>query len=454
MSKNLNALAKELKIPVESLKQLIQDFDLEVSDCISCNQEIKTNFEKFAQDHQSFIKDYSDDLSAKKTIEDVANKAHQPIEKIQQYINHQAPNIFENGYFKTSVSSFGIDKKLGGNYQFIYDYFGTKTALEQRDFIGYRDVYFYIIDMLEPFINPDQSQNWGIEKAAGIVLYGPPGSGKIFWAKRIAEIIHYKFEEIRHSYLKTSFVNGKKTNFNDFLLTILKREKVLLFMENFEIMMQERNPQESINSENEETKNIILHSIEKFQQEDILMLGSAKSFSQIDSEIIAPGRFDVLIPVFPPNVKERAELILHYMLKELGENATLLKILQYNKADQLPFWTDIARKMRVFSNTMVVDFTQTLKKRLRTIFLKNHDENIKIDDNIINAALKEVSGKLTSDYLNDVQQFLQDVNINSAEEFEVRITQLVQELQFYMIKEKQSRLIGFNTIENQDNKPE
>jgi len=329
-----------------------------------------------------------------------------------------------------------------------------KTALEQHDFIGYRDVYFYILDMLEPFINPDQTQNWGIEKAAGIILYGPPGSGKIFWAKRIAEIIHYKFEEIRHSYLKTSFVNGKKTTFNDFLLTILKREKVLLFMENFEVMMQERNAQESINSENEETKNIILHSIEKFQQEEILMLGSAKSFSMIDSEIIAPGRFDVLIPVFPPNVKERAELILHYMQKDLSEDATLLKILQYNKAEQLPFWNDIAVKMRVFSNTMVVDFTQSLKKRLRTIFLKNHDENIKIDDNIINSALKEVAGKLTSDYLNDVQQFLQDVNINSADEFEDRISQLTKELQFYMIKEKPSRSIGFNTIENQDNKPE
>lgn len=451
MSKNLNALAKELKIPIESLKQFIQDFDLEISDCVSCNQEIKTNFEKFAQDHQSFIQDYSNDLFTKKTIEDVANKAHQPIEKIQQYINQQAPNIYENGYFKTSVSSFGIDKKLGGNYQFIYDYFGTKTALEQRDFIGYRDVYFYIVDMLEPFINPDQSQNWGIEKAAGIILYGPPGSGKIFWARKIAEIINYKFEEIRHTYLKTSFVNGKKTSFNDFLLTMMKKDKLLLFMENFDTIMQERSEQESINSENEETKNIILHSVDKFQQEDLAMIGAAKSFSMIDREIIAPGRFDVLIPIFPPNVKERAEMILHHMQNGLSENATLLKILQHNQADQLPFWNDMAIKMRVFSNTMLVDFTQSLKKRLRTIFLKNHDENIKIDDNILNSAYKEASSKLTPDYLNDVQQFLQDASINSSDEFAIRISQLVEELQFYMIKETPSRSIGFNASENNNN---
>lgn len=448
MSKNINELAKELKIPVESLKQFIQDFDLEVSDCISCNQEIKINFEKFVQDHQSFIKDYSNDLSTKKTIEDVANKAHQPIEKIQEYINQQASNIFENGYFKTSISSFGIDKKLGGNYQFIYDYFGAKTTLEQHDFIGYRDVYFYILDMLEPFINPDQTQNWGIEKAAGIILYGPPGSGKIFWARKIANIINYQFEEIRHTYLKTSFVNGKKTSFNDFLLTMMKQDKMLLFMENFDTVMQERSEQESINSENEETKNIILHSVDKFQQEDLTMIGSAKSFSMIDQEIIAPGRFDVLIPIFPPNAKERAEMILHHMQNGLTENATLLKILQYNQANQLPFWNDMALKMRVFSNTMLVDFTQSLKKRLRTIFLKTHNDAIKIDENIINAAYKEAASKLTTDYLNDVQQFLHDASINSSDQFEVRISQLVEELQFYRIKEKPSRSIGFNAIEN------
>lgn len=450
MSKNITELASDLHISVESIKKFIQDFDLQVPDCIGCNQELKKDFEQFAHDHAAFIKDYDQDLNEKKNLTDVANKINQPVEKVQEFINQQAPNIFENGFFKTSVSSYSIDNKLGGNYQFIYDYFGKKSALAQRDFIGYRDLYFYISDMLEPFINPDQTKNWGIQKAAGIVLYGPPGSGKIFWARKIAEIIGYQFEEIRHSYLKTSFVNGKKTNFNDFLVTMMKKDKVLLFLENFDSIMQERSEQESVNSENEETKNIVLHSIEKFQREDILMIGSAKSFSSIDPEIIAPGRFDVLIPIFPPNVKERMEMILHYMEKGLSEDATLLKILKYNKADQLPFWNDISVKMRVFSNTMVVDFTQSLKKRLRNTFLKSIDENIKIDETILNSALKEVSAKLTPDYLNDVQQFLIDVSVHSSDEFEARILQIGEELKTYMVKEKPSRVIGFSNNENEE----
>jgi SpoVK/Ycf46/Vps4 family AAA+-type ATPase len=45
------------------------------------------------------------------------------------------------------------------------------------------------------------------------------------------------------------------------------------------------------------------------------MVGSANSVSEIDEEILAPGRFDVMIPIFPPNAAERSEIILYAMTK-------------------------------------------------------------------------------------------------------------------------------------------
>jgi SpoVK/Ycf46/Vps4 family AAA+-type ATPase len=45
------------------------------------------------------------------------------------------------------------------------------------------------------------------------------------------------------------------------------------------------------------------------------MIGSAKELAEIESEILAPGRFDVLIPIFPPNKQERAEMLLFNMTK-------------------------------------------------------------------------------------------------------------------------------------------
>ncbi|WP_034671351.1 ATP-binding protein [Epilithonimonas caeni] len=447
MIQNISEFSKKLDVSEESIKQFIQDFDLEISDCLSPNLNITQNFERFAIENQEFLKKYDEDLNKEKTADDISKRIHQPKEKIEQIIQDQFPNIYDNGIYKSSISTFGIDNQLGGNYQFIYNYFGDKTELKQRDFIGYRDLFFYISDMLEPFLNPEQSENWGIQKAAGIIVYGPPGSGKIFWAKKIAEMIDFDFFEIRKSQLKSILVNDKKTSFDEYLSQILKKDKVILFLENFDEIMMQRQERQIINSDHEDVKESTLHNIEKFEKENIVMIGSAKELIGIEPEILAPGRFDVLIPVFPPNKQERAEMLLFNMTKNLNENATLLKILKNNKADQIPFWKETAEKMKVFSNTMLVDFTQSLKKRIRSLYMKNKTEGIQISQVILDASLKESASKLTGEYLNNVQQFLSEAEDNSYDRFAARIEDLKQELETYKAKDEPIRTIGFHINE-------
>lgn len=440
---NISEFSKKINISEESIKQFIQDFDLDISDCFSPNLNITSNFEKFAIENQEFLKKYDKDLNQEKTSDDISTKINQPKEKVEEIIQNQFPNIYDNGIYKSSISTFSIDHKLGGNYQFVYNYFGDKTELKQRDFIGYRDLFFYISDMLEPFLNPEQAENWGIQKAAGIVVYGPPGSGKIFWAKKIAEMIGFDFYEIRKSQLKSIITTDKKTKFEEYLSQMLKKEKAVLFLENFDEIMSQRQENQSINSDYEDVKESTLHNIEKFEKENILMIGSAKELIGIESEILAPGRFDVLIPVFPPNKQERAEMLLFNMTKNLNENATLLKILEHNEADEIPFWKETAEKMKVFSNTMLMDFTQSLKKRIRSLYLKNKTENIQISQGILEACLRESASKLTGEYLNNVQEFLSEAEDNSYESFAGRIEDLKLELENYKTKDKPIRTIGF-----------
>ena len=445
MIQNITEFSKKLDVSEESIKQFIQDFDLEISDCLSPTLNITQNFEKFATENQKFLKNYEKDLNEEKTADDIAKKIHQPKDNVEKIIQNKLPNVYDNGIFKSSISSFGIDHQLGGDYKFIYNYFGDKTELKQRDFIGYRDLFFYISDMLEPFMNPEQSKNWGIQKAAGIIIYGPPGSGKFFWAKKIAEMINFDFFEIRQSQLKSILINDKKINFDEYLSQMLKKDKVILFLENFDEIMMQRMENQVSNTDYEDVKDSTLHYIEKFEKENILMVGSAKELQGIESEILAPGRFDVLIPIFPPNKQERAEMLLFNMTKNLNENATLLKILKHNNADQLPFWQETAGKMKVFSNTMVTDFTQSLKKRIRSLYLKNKTENIQIKDGIIEASLKESASKLTGEYLNNVLEFLSEAENNSYDRFIIRINDLKQELETYKAKEDPIRTIGFHT---------
>lgn len=447
MIQSISEFSKKLDISEESIKQFIQDFDLEISACLSPDLNITQNFETFARENKEFLKKYDNDLREDKSVNQIADQINKPADKVEEIIRDRLPNIYDNGLYRSSVSTFGIDRRLGGNYQFIYNYFGNKTELTQRDFVGYRDLFFYIYDMMEPFIDPEQSKNWGIQKAAGIIVYGPPGSGKIFWARRIAEMIHFEFYEIQKSQLKSDSSLDAKPTFDNYLSEMLKKDRIILFLENFDEIMMQRTANQIINNDNEEVKDCIFHKIEKFEMENILMIGSAKELAGIEAEIIAPGRFDVLIPIFPPNLQERAEMLLYNMTRNLSEDATLLKILRQNKADQIPFWLEIAGKMKVFSNTMIVDLTQSLKKRIRSSYLKNRTEHIKIDQAILDASFKEAVSKLTNDYLNNVQQFVLEVTTNSYDRFANRIEDLKKELSTYKAKEKPIKPIGFNTEE-------
>jgi len=446
----LAELAKELHITTDSFIKFIQDFDLELSECISTDFEVKEDFARFARENISFLKNYQKDLEQPKTVEDIAGNISQPADKVAEVIRKEKPAIYENGVYRSSVSSFGVDQKLGGDYNFVYNYFGKRMPLAKRDFIGYRDLFFYISKALDPFANENTTlTDWGIHRPAGIILYGPPGSGKIFWAHKIAQIIGYQFKEIKKYYLGTSFVDGNETSFNDFLLETMKQEKVVLFMDDFDNVMMERTATNSVASCDEETKEIILHHIDRFEEEELLMVASANTLTGIDREILAPGRFDVVIPVFPPNVQERAEIILYYMTKDLSDEALLKQVLEKNNADHLPFWNEISARMKVFSNTMLIDFTQSLKKRIRTQYLKDNSLDIDIKKHL-QPALREASAKLTDEYFEQMSRFIKDISVNNYDDFATRIENLKQELQHYRIVEKPRQAIGFT--HNSDSK--
>src|SRR5690606_24660566 len=117
-------------------------------------------------------------------------------------------------------------------YQFIFEDIPTRRVGEDP-LLGYADLFFYCLDLLEPFINEDQIKLWGISKPAGIVLYGPPGAGKIFWAKRIAGMIGYEFVHVYKDYLLHTSGN-EAVEYHQFLRQQLDKPKTLLFIERFE----------------------------------------------------------------------------------------------------------------------------------------------------------------------------------------------------------------------------
>ncbi|MBK8548413.1 MAG: ATP-binding protein [Saprospiraceae bacterium] len=93
----------------------------------------------------------------------------------------------------------------------------SNTNAEQETFskdvvfdniIGYEDFKSILLDQLNPIVNGKTLDLWGLRPPGGIILFGPPGCGKTFWAEEIAKYLQFQFLEIPRSIFASSFVDG------------------------------------------------------------------------------------------------------------------------------------------------------------------------------------------------------------------------------------------------------
>ena len=94
----LNELAKDLNISTESFMKFIQDFDLELSECMSTQMEVKPDFERFARENADFLKRYQADLDHSKSVSDIAQTINQPEEKVEEIIKKEKPKLYIKGF--------------------------------------------------------------------------------------------------------------------------------------------------------------------------------------------------------------------------------------------------------------------------------------------------------------------------------------------------------------------
>ncbi len=438
----LKDLATKYALPLESLQFLIHDFGIDLNFCFNEKFRVSEEFEAFVHKHLDFITRYAKDKSEVKDIKAIASAIGLSEAEVAQFFLKNGVPEEQLPLIQTNISSFQIHLLLGGDYSFLLNDLPPQK-FETGSLVGYADLFFYHTDMLDPFINEEQVKLWGISKPAGIILYGPPGSGKIFWARRIAELIGYEFVHVFKDYL----INTTRTNshqFTSYLRSKMNQPKTLLFIENFEDLLSRDHPSYTSPEAAELINNIFRH-IQNDLEHDLVIVGAVETLSKLHEEITAPGRFDLQIPVFPPTSEERPQLIHLHLTHQLVENSPLLEILKSNQADNPGYWRTISAEMKLFSNTMLIDFTQILKKRLYGIYRRNDQKPIQITPPILIASLNEVRAKLTPEYLKRCYTFFREAKQNVEMDFPHRFLELQHELDFYMKKRDPIEKIGFKT---------
>ena len=448
----LKDLSDELNISLESLQNFIYDFNIDLSFCIDENFNVTEEFKEFTLKNIDFLKKYAEDHAKEKTLADIAKTINVSEEEVLKFfVSNGIPEEAAKN-IKTNLSSYLIHLYIGGEYKFIDEAFPDSDNYANKRLVGYTDLYFYLNDMLDPIINKEQSQLWGISKPAGIILYGPPGSGKIFWARKMAQMIGYEFVHVYKDYLEGN-LKTTKNSFTHFLNTKMQHPKTMLFIDSLDELLS-KNGNENFFAENIALINTILRHSQKDIHQDLLMVGSAEILSLFNDEILAPGRFDMQIPIFPPNSDERTQLILYHLTCNLIEDSPLLKILEKNKALSKDFWEPIAANMRLFSNTMIIDFTQLLKKRLYALHRKDETKNIELNDKVLLAAFNEAKAKLTTEYIKRCAIFLMEAKQNVGQDFPHRILELEADLESYQAKKPPINKIGFKQVNDEKNSAE
>ena len=450
----LKDLSNHLNISLGSLQNFINDFNIDLSFCIDENFNVTPQFQEFSEKNVDFLKKYADDYSKEKTLEEIAKTIGVTNDDVFKFFISSGvpPEVAKQ--MKTSVSSYLIHTYIGGNYPFIEEAFPKCDDYATKSLVGYTDLYFYLTDMLDPFISSNQLESWGISKPAGMILYGAPGSGKIYWAKKIADMIGYEFVHVYNDYLLGNYKN-KKNAFSDFLTKKMNQPKTLLFIDSFDDLLTS-NAENSFYPETIELIYSVLRHIQKDDRQELLIVGSVESLNNLNDEIVAPGRFDLHIPIFPPTLDERKQLILHHLTNNLSSDSPLLTILKNQNVLSKEFWTPYAAEMKLFSNTMLIDFTQSLKKRLYALYRKDETKNIVLTEKILFSAFQEAKAKLTPDYLKHLAIFLTEAKQNVGQDFPARLIEINGDLEFYLkTKEIPVTKIGFKqTEEDSDEKPQ
>jgi transitional endoplasmic reticulum ATPase len=151
--------------------------------------------------------------------------------------------------------------------------------------------------------HPDEADRYGIEWN-GILLHGPPGVGKTFFARAIAGQYELNLIHVSTGDLVSSLVGGSARNIDKAFETALQNLPCLLFFDEFDSVAQRRD--NTPDQESRRTVNQLLTALEAHRDErKLLVMAATNSIEHLDPAVIRPGRFDRHIRIDLPDADAR-----------------------------------------------------------------------------------------------------------------------------------------------------
>ncbi|WP_137284464.1 proteasome-activating nucleotidase Pan2 [Halorussus salinisoli] len=163
----------------------------------------------------------------------------------------------------------------------------------------------------EPLDNPEQFETVGIDPPSGVLLHGPPGTGKTMLAKAVANQTDATFIKMAGSELVQKFIGEGAKLVRDLFELASQREPAIVFIDEIDAVASKRTDSKtSGDAEVQRTMMQLLSEMDGFEDRgEIRIMAATNRFDMLDRAILRPGRFDRLIEVPHPDEEARRKIL-------------------------------------------------------------------------------------------------------------------------------------------------
>ncbi|MFB6097205.1 MAG: proteasome-activating nucleotidase [Haloferacaceae archaeon] len=163
----------------------------------------------------------------------------------------------------------------------------------------------------DPLANPEQFAAVGVEPPSGVLLHGPPGTGKTMLAKAVANETDATFIKMAGSELVRKFIGEGSRLVRDLFELAEEREPSVIFIDEIDAVASKRTDSKtSGDAEVQRTMMQLLNEMDGFDERgDVRIMAATNRFDMLDEAILRPGRFDRLIEVPKPDEEGREQIL-------------------------------------------------------------------------------------------------------------------------------------------------
>ena len=231
---------------------------------------------------------------------------------------------------KRMMSKFNGPNSMmfGGKNSSAKVYVKSADGIKFADVAGEDEAKENLAEIVDYLHDPSKYKHIGAHMPKGVLLVGPPGTGKTMLAKAVAGESNVPFFSMSGSEFVEMFVGMGASKVRDLFSQAKEKAPCIVFIDEIDAIGKKRDGQLGGNDEREQTLNQLLTEMDGFEDNTgVIILAATNRPESLDPALTRPGRFDRRVPVELPDLKGREAILkVHAKKVKLADDVDFQKI--------------------------------------------------------------------------------------------------------------------------------